>query len=215
MSMGTRRKARELAMQALFFMDLRKDFSEESFARFCTNFAPKPDVRPFFLRLVHGVLRSQAQLDPLIERFSENWSLGRMSGVDRNIMRIAVYEMLCCEDIPAKVSINEAVDIGKKFGTEESGAFINGIVDGIRVAVEKGEVSLPCSEAESEQMTAEDSAEEAFTPDSQPVHVNEEEVLSSPQPTRSKATKKAPPASRRFIKRKKREPLPSEEQDDH
>jgi len=76
-------------------------------------------------------------------------------------------------------------------------------------------VSLPCSEAGSEQMTAEDSAEEAFTPDSQPVHVNEEEVLSSPQPARSKATKKAPPASKRFIKRKKREPLPSEEQDDH
>jgi len=145
--MGTRRKARELAMQALFYMDMRSDFSEETFGRFCANFAPKPDVRPFFLRLVRGVLRSQTELDALIERFSENWSLGRMSGVDRNVMRIAVYEMVCCRDIPAKVSINEAVDIGKKFGTEESGAFINGIVDSIRAAVEAGELQLPCSDS--------------------------------------------------------------------
>jgi N utilization substance protein B len=64
------------------------------------------------------------------------------------MMRIAVYELLCCRDIPAKVSINEAVDIGKKFGAEESGAFINGIVDSIRAAVEKGEVLFKCSEPE-------------------------------------------------------------------
>jgi N utilization substance protein B len=144
--MGTRRKARELAMQALFFMDMRNDFSEETFERFCANFAPKPDVRPFFLRLVRGVLASRSELDVLIGRFSENWSLGRMSGVDRNVMRIAVFELLCCRDIPAKVSINEAVDIGKKFGTEESGAFVNGIVDSIRAARERGEVHLNCSE---------------------------------------------------------------------
>lgn len=71
-----------------------------------------------------------------------------MSGVDRNAMRIAVYELVCCRDIPAKVSINEAVDIGKKFGTEESGAFINGIVDSIRVAVEQGDIQFPCSDPE-------------------------------------------------------------------
>jgi N utilization substance protein B len=146
--MGTRRKARELAMQALFFMDMRKDFSEETLGRFCASFAPKPDVRPFFQRLVRGVLKSRSELDALIERFSENWSLDRMSGVDRNAMRIAVYELVCCRDIPAKVSINEAVDIGKKFGTEESGAFINGIVDSIRAAVEQGEIQFSCPEAE-------------------------------------------------------------------
>jgi len=127
-------------MQALFFMDERRDFSEEMFERFCLNFAPKPDVRPYFLRLMKGVLRYKTDLDALIERFSENWSLSRMSGVDRNLMRIAVFELVWCRDIPAKVSINEAVDIGKKFGTEESGAFINGIVDGIRTALEKGEI---------------------------------------------------------------------------
>ena len=138
--MGARRKSREQAMQALFFMDERRDFSEVMLERFCANFAPKPDVRPYFLRLVQGVLRYKTDLDALIERFSENWSLSRMSGVDRNLMRIAVFEMVWCRDIPAKVSINEAVDIGKKFGTEESGAFINGIVDSIRAALEKGEI---------------------------------------------------------------------------
>ena len=135
-------------MQALFCMDERRDFSEEMFDRFCVNFAPKPDVRPYFLRLVQGVLRTKTELDALIERYSEHWSLGRMSGVDRNLMRIAVFELLCCQDIPAKVSINEAVDIGKKFGTEESGAFINGIVDSIRAALEKGEIQAPASAAE-------------------------------------------------------------------
>jgi transcription antitermination protein NusB len=140
--MGTRRKARELAMQALFFMDQRKEFSPEMFAGFCASFAPKPDVRPFFTQLVEGVMLRREQLDALIRAASDNWSLERMSGVDRNVMRIAVYEMLTCEEIPAKVSINEAVDIGKKFGTEDSGAFINGIIDAIRAAIERGEIHL-------------------------------------------------------------------------
>jgi N utilization substance protein B len=143
--MGTRRKARELAMQALFFMDSREDYSDTMRSLFCTNFAPKPDERPFFARLLDGVLACRPELDQLIERFSENWRLGRMSGVDRNVMRIAVFELICCPDIPAKVSINEAVDIGKKFGTEDSGAFINGIIDSIRAALETGEVHFPCA----------------------------------------------------------------------
>jgi N utilization substance protein B len=82
--------------------------------------------------LVNGVLGTKGQIDALVERFSQNWKIDRMSSVDRNVMRIAVYELLYCDDIPPKVSINEAVDIGKKFGTQESGAFINGIMDSIR-----------------------------------------------------------------------------------
>ena len=158
--MGTRRKARELAMQALFFMDMQKEFSEESFGRFCANFSPKPEVRPFFLRLVNGVLACKDELDQLIERFSENWSLGRMSCVDRNVMRIAVFELACCRDIPAKVSINEAVDIGKKFGTDESGAFINGIIDSIRAAVESGAAGLACPESAIDETAETDGDEE-------------------------------------------------------
>jgi len=140
--MGIRRRARELAMQALFYMDVNRNASPQMLQRFCENFIPPQKTRPFFMKLVNGVLESQPQIDELIERFSKNWRLKRMACVDRNVMRIAVFEMLFCHDIPPKVSINEAIDVGKKFGTEDSGAFINGIVDHIRIAIEKGEIQL-------------------------------------------------------------------------
>ena len=209
--MGTRRKARELAMQALFYMDMRSDFSEATFGRFCANFAPKPDVRPYFLRLVRGVLRSQTELDALIERFSENWSLGRMSGVDRNVMRIAVYEMVCCRDIPAKVSINEAVDIGKKFGTEESGAFINGIVDSIRAADEAGELQLPCGDPPAPPAALEGTDDERLNPAAESATEDSEKKRPALTPGRSKAKKKAANSSRPVVKRKRKQQLPSEE----
>jgi N utilization substance protein B len=135
--MGTRRKARELAMQALFYMDMRQNASTEMLEYFCNCFCPPRKSRPFFMKLVTGVLDKKGEIDALVERFSQHWKISRMSCVDRNVMRIAVYEMLYCEDIPPKVSINEAVDVGKKFGTQESGAFINGIMDSIRSALEK------------------------------------------------------------------------------
>ena len=108
--------------------------------RFCENFTLPQKVRPFFLQLVKGVLDAQPQIDTLIERYSKNWKVQRMACVDRNVLRVAIFEMLFCPDIPPKVSINEAIDVAKKFGTEESGAFINGIVDRIRIAIDKGEV---------------------------------------------------------------------------
>ena len=135
--MGTRRQARELAMKALFYMYIRKDASEEMLEYFCGCFCPSKKSRPFFIKLVNGVLGAKDQIDALVERFSQNWTINRMSCVARNVMRIAVYEMIYCHDIPPKVSINEAVDIGKKFGTQESGAFINGIMDSIRETLEK------------------------------------------------------------------------------
>jgi N utilization substance protein B len=116
-------------------MDIRKDASEETLEYFCDCFCPSKKSRPFFRKLVNGVLGKKGQIDALVERFSQNWNISRMSCVDRNVMRIAIYEMLYCDDIPPKVSINEAVDIGKKFGTQESGAFINGIMDSIREAL--------------------------------------------------------------------------------
>nr|CBX29534.1 N utilization substance protein B homolog [uncultured Desulfobacterium sp.] len=82
-------------------------------------------------------MSSAPEIDGIIERFSSNWKISRMSCVDRNIMRIAVFELVWCDDIPCKVSINEAIDIGKKYGTDESGPFINGILDSVRDAVEK------------------------------------------------------------------------------
>ena len=145
--MGIRRKSRELAMQALFYMDTNGDISLENLDLYCSNFQPAENVRSFFLRLARGVIGAQSSVDAVIEQFSSNWKMHRMSGVDRNVLRLAVYEALFCEDIPIKVSINEAIDIGKKFGSDESGAFINGILDSIRKALEKGELK-PAAETQ-------------------------------------------------------------------
>lgn len=140
--MGTRRKARERALQALFFVDMGRYDSQEALLLFRTRFNPNEAVLPFFAELTSGVVHNRAAIDTIIERFSKHWKLGRMSCVDRNILRIAVFEMLRCPDIPAKVSINEAIEIGKKFGTEDSGAFINGILDSIRIAMENEHLLL-------------------------------------------------------------------------
>ena len=123
-------------MQALFYMDIRGEDPEEMLDLYCKCFSPAKKAYPFFNRLVSGVLDTMDEIDGIIERFSSNWKISRMSCVDRNILRIAVYELMHCKEIPYKVSINEAIDVGKKFGTEESGAFINGILDSIRHAIE-------------------------------------------------------------------------------
>jgi N utilization substance protein B len=137
--MKIRRSSRELAMQALFYMDINGEYSEPMIARFCQVFPPSKKSDPFFHQILSGVIEKRLEIDTVIERFSSNWKMNRMACVDRNIMRIAVYEIMYCQDIPPKVSINEAIDIGKKYGTEDSGAFINGILDSIRIAIEKGD----------------------------------------------------------------------------
>jgi N utilization substance protein B len=135
--MGNRRRARELAMQVLFQMDITGDRSKEALDLFCMHFEVSRKAKSFFFRLVEGVLGCREELDRLIEQFSDNWKLSRMSGMDRNIMRVATYELMYCDDIPPKVSINEAIDIGKKYGTQHSAAFINGILDGINIFLSK------------------------------------------------------------------------------
>jgi N utilization substance protein B len=134
--MGTRRTSREQALQALFYMDMHRDQQEDPVDLFCSCFTQDKPAGPFFHRLVDGVRQNRETIDTVIEQFSSNWKISRMSCVDRNILRIAVFELLYCADIPPKVSINEAIDVGKRFGTEESGAFINGILDSIRLAME-------------------------------------------------------------------------------
>ena len=140
--MGYRRKSRELAMQALFYLDMSQSVSMETLDLYCQHFPPSKKALPFFMELVKGVINSHSKIDAFIERYSNNWKIGRMSCVDRNVMRVAVYELLYCREIPPKVSINEAIDVGKKFGTDESGAFINGILDSIRKAMEKEEPDI-------------------------------------------------------------------------
>lgn len=138
--MGVRTRSRELALQALFFMDAHRDMSPEMAQRFRDNFNPPRSAVGFFDTLVNGIVAQRAVIDGAIERFSAHWKLHRISGVDRNVLRIGVYELLYCPDIPSKVSINEAINAGKKFGAEESGAFINGILDSVRLAIERGEI---------------------------------------------------------------------------
>ncbi|MBU1196768.1 MAG: transcription antitermination factor NusB [Proteobacteria bacterium] len=132
--MGDRRQARELALQALFFIDVDSSDPEKNLESFCLNNEEEltSAVKPFFHMLVSGVRDNQSRIDDLIIQCSKNWRLSRMPVVDRNIMRIAVFELLKCEDIPPSVTINEAVEIGKKYGTKDSGAFINGVLDRIK-----------------------------------------------------------------------------------
>ncbi|WP_457552987.1 transcription antitermination factor NusB [Desulfobacula sp.] len=133
--MGDRRQARELALQALFFLDMDTCDPDENLVIFCNNNEEKLTlgVNPFFLDLVKGVLENSAQIDDLLKKYSKNWRLSRMPVVDRNIMRIAIFEFLKCSDIPSSVTINEAVEIGKNYGTKDSGSFINGVLDRIKL----------------------------------------------------------------------------------
>ncbi len=139
--MGDRRKSRELILQALFSVDANDGRTklEDSVRLFCLNYKDElnDNVRPFFELILEGIINNLSGIDELISKGSNNWKLSRMSGVDRNVMRIAVFEMLYCDDIPEKVSINEAIDIGKKYGTRDSGSFINGVLDSIHLELQQ------------------------------------------------------------------------------
>lgn len=129
--MPSRRKSREAALQVLFSMDMLNDDSEALMLPLCEMVGADKNIDPYCNELVEGVICHRIEIDDMITRFSSNWKISRMAGTDRNVMRIAIYEMLHRhEDVPYKVVIDEAVDIGKKYGTEESGAFINGVLDG-------------------------------------------------------------------------------------
>lgn len=111
---------------------------EEGFALVCETLHPPAGIVDFAKELVLGIWKNREALDRIIGKSSLNWRLERMSYVDRNILRIGAFELLHKEDIPPKVSIDEAVELGKRFGTEESGAFINGILDNIYDTVKGG-----------------------------------------------------------------------------
>ena len=133
--MRKRTRAREFALQILYQIDIRnadlaevlQDFWEEK-----TEMDEKePEIRDYTERLARGVLEKLDSLDKTIERFAENWEIKRMAYVDRNIMRLAAYEMMHIDDIPVKVAINEAVELAKRYGEPDSSKFVNGILDRI------------------------------------------------------------------------------------
>jgi transcription antitermination factor NusB len=129
--MGSRRRARELAVQVLFCLEFLDEEASPVFDRVCDHFSRgKPD-RTFARELVLGTCERKKEIDRMIRQSSRNWRLERMSRLDRSILRMAVFEILHRDDVPPKVSIDEAVELGKQFGNAESGKFINGILDDI------------------------------------------------------------------------------------
>jgi transcription antitermination protein NusB len=129
--MTVRRKAREVALQALYQLDIGQGNLEEVLALYGDHFRSSEKVQEFGQRLIHGVKNYQEEIDRVLEENSEHWTLKRMAAIDRNILRMAAFELLYCPDIPFKVTLNEAIELAKKFSTEESSAFINGILDQI------------------------------------------------------------------------------------
>lgn len=123
-----RRKAREYVLQMLFQFDVTRK-GEGLTEHFWAQRKVVPAVRDFANCLVEGVLKNLDEIDGLIKKYAQHWSLDRIATVDRNILRFAIYEILYLKDIPAKVTINEAIEITKKYADQDSSSFINGILD--------------------------------------------------------------------------------------
>jgi N utilization substance protein B len=140
--MSSRHAARAWAVQLLFEQDFNPRDRDAAFAEFWTECHASAKARAFCEDLVRGVLAERARIDRLIQACADNWRLERMAGVDRNILRLATYEMLCRDDVPPAVAINEAVELAKDLGDSGSGRFVNGILDRIRK-----EIGRPASDA--------------------------------------------------------------------
>jgi transcription antitermination protein NusB len=135
--MGSRRKAREAAVQMLYQMDLSGIRAADAIAMFWQHLGVAVERDDFADQLVLGYARTQEEIDNKIRAVSRHWRLERMSRVDRNIIRLGAYELMHLADIPRRVTLNEAVELAKRFGNEESPAFVNGVLDRIAEEVQK------------------------------------------------------------------------------
>jgi transcription antitermination factor NusB len=135
--MRKRTKAREFALQVLYQLDIRRGENDDLLLgdlwsqEEAVGGQIRSEIKEFAVLLVKGVMQHIKDIDIVISRYAENWELERMAVIDRNIIRMAAFELLYLQDIPPKVSINEAVDIAKKYNSIESGKFVNGILDKI------------------------------------------------------------------------------------
>ena len=136
--MGQRRRGREYALQLLFQMDLSGGSPEDSFPDFWEGLEVPGAVREFAEKLVSGTWDQSDRLDEEIGRAAENWRMDRMATVDRNVLRMSAWEMLFDRETPPAVIIDEAIEIARKFGSEDTGAFINGILDSIKNRMLRG-----------------------------------------------------------------------------
>lgn len=130
--MGFRRKARELTLQRLFQDDFNRDRENVNISNaLFSNEKVDAEVKAFSESLFSGALKYRNEIDSIIQDYTKNWSKERMSIIDRNILRFSIYELFYMDDIPSKVTINEAIEIAKLYGGEDSSAFVNGILDHI------------------------------------------------------------------------------------
>jgi transcription antitermination factor NusB len=130
--MKKRTRARELALQFLYQFDLRgQEFLDEE-KRFLRGEESDKSTREFAAHLIQGTVEHLAQINDVIRAVAQNWDIERMAVIDRNVLRMATFELLYCDDIPPKVSINEAIELGKRYSTQNSGGFINGVLDKIK-----------------------------------------------------------------------------------
>ena len=130
--MKQRTRSRELALQFLYQLDVVGAAVLPDLDRFLVELEPNQAVRDFAKRLVVGAWGERRKIDLAIGEVAQNWEISRMAVVDRNVLRLATFELLFCPDIPPKVSINEAIELGKRFSTAQSGGFINGVLDKIK-----------------------------------------------------------------------------------
>ncbi|MBI5886662.1 MAG: transcription antitermination factor NusB [Deltaproteobacteria bacterium] len=130
--MNSRHKARETALQILYNVDISQCPPAEALGAQLDAMRGAGAARRYCEALVNGVLAERRAIDAVINESSDNWTIDRMPLVDRNILRIAVYEFMHLTDVPFKVVIDEAVELAKRYGSEESGAFVNGILDKAR-----------------------------------------------------------------------------------
>jgi N utilization substance protein B len=133
-----RTRSRELALQFLYQLDLRGAELLGEAREFVRGEERDAETARFALQLVEGTHAAREELDREIQAVAQNWSIGRMAVIDRNVLRLASYELLHCPDVPPKVAINEAIELGKRYSTQNSGAFINGILDKIMNRAKKG-----------------------------------------------------------------------------
>lgn len=129
--MRKRTKSREYALQMLYQMDIRHAVPEQIVGEFWQENESPDEVKVFANQLVKGTTEHLEEIDPLIAQHADNWNLKRMAVIDRNILRLGVFELMHMNDAPPKVCINEAIELAKRFGDAESGKFINGILDAI------------------------------------------------------------------------------------
>jgi N utilization substance protein B len=130
--MGRRRKAREETLRILFRLEFENKQIKKTLNQYWKNKKASEEIKEYSTWLVNGVISDQAKIDNIIQQISEHWRISRMALVDRNILRMAVFELLYEENIAPAIVINEAIEIAKKYSGDEAATFVNGILDAIR-----------------------------------------------------------------------------------